>query len=372
MLIVADKNIPYLKDTFEPFAKVVYLPANEINRESVFYADALLVRSVTKCDAQLLSGTSVKFIGSATTGDDHIDRQWCEDHNIVWYAAAGCNAGAVVQYTLSALFAFLYKRGYEHNKVTVGIVGAGRIGGQVERILQALSINTLVSDPPLFHQGRRSYGCSLEDLFTSTQVVTFHVPLTKTGAYPTWHMIDKDFHPDNFSVTGLINTSRGGVIATRWLEELTEAGNFYSMLDVFEDEENPPKNLIRNSWIATPHIAGYSVEGKIRATRMVGQALAKWAGWPEPVFTGMPEPEPLELSFHCSGDLVPDLYSIMKMVYDPHKDSVELKKNPSGLRDLRNHYLLRRENSAFVINCEGRPTNELISGLKQMGFEIKK
>lgn len=277
MKIVADRRIPGLREGIASQwleAELVLLEGKEISRDDVADADALIVRTRTRCDAPLLEGSNVKLVGSATIGTDHIDIPWCEANGIRVVNAPGCNAPAVMQYVAAGL----RKAGFNPGAHTLGVVGKGNIGSLVTELYRRAGCEVLVCDPPRKDEGLTDEDyLSLEELLERSDAVTFHVPYTKEGPYPTHHLLS-GLLPEKPKI--IVNSSRGSVVDPRTIHKEWERRKF--IIDTWPFEENPEEfemeeekwQLIFMSFIATPHIAGYSTEGKRRATEAMLAALA--------------------------------------------------------------------------------------------------
>ena len=275
MKIVTDSQIPGLAEgiaSARPEYEVVALKGQDIRPEHVAEADALIVRTRTKCNAELLSGSNVKLIGTATIGTDHIDIPWCESHGIRVVSAPGCNAPAVMQYVAASL----QKAGFDPSRDTLGVVGKGHIGSLVTDLYRKAGVKVLVCDPPRKEAGFRDEDyISLNQLLTESDAVTFHVPYTEAGPYLTRHLLSGPL-PERPRI--LVNASRGEVADSELILRESKRRKFIIDTWAFEDhpEEWSPeerRRLIDAAFIATPHIAGYSIEGKRRATLAMLAAL---------------------------------------------------------------------------------------------------
>lgn len=348
MKIVADSKIPYLKGLLETVAQeVVYVPGTEITSEVVRDANVLLTRTRTRCDRALLEGSSVEFIGTATIGTDHIDLDYCRDHGIDVVNAPGCNAPAVAQWVHSTIVHWL-----DANKVnapvTVGVVGVGHVGSIVARWAQELGYNVLLNDPPLAErlaQEPEIGDCSsalnsplstlntqlspLNSLLKKCDIITFHTPLTADGDYPTWHMCDSAFLKGLKKCRLIINAARGAVCDNEAL--LNWHGDL--ALDCWENEPEISRELLDKAFVATPHIAGYSHQGKQRGTAMILEALNRRYGWQLP----LPEVDkPLLGATNVTPELITGSYNTLI-------DTAALKSAPQLFETLRNTYPLRDE-----------------------------
>ncbi len=247
----------------------------DITKQHLLNADALLCRSVTQVDSALLNQTTVKFVGTATIGTDHLDKQWLADNGINWSSAAGCNAGAVAQYVISAICYWCLKLGKEMTSLTVGIVGAGNVGTELARCLSVLGVSYSIFDPPLQAKGDRREFVNFASIL-ACDVISLHVPLTREGEYKTQDLIATDVLSQLASEQLLINSSRGEVINnTDLIHYLNTANSAQVVLDVFENEPNIPFPLLDLCLLTTPHIAGHTLEGKLRGSWMVYRAFCK-------------------------------------------------------------------------------------------------
>lgn len=267
MKIVADENIPHLRAFFDA-DELILKPGREIKKDDLLDADILLVRSVTPINKKLLEGTPIKFVGSTTSGKDHIDTQWLDENNITWYVAEGCNTRAVVEYIVCVLAALEKNELLPNNpekRLTAVVVGVGRIGSEVVKTLEKLNFEVIKCDP--YRAKDKNFTSINFAEITDVDLITFHVPLTESGEYPTFHMADKHFLLRQKKNCVIINTSRGGVIDSDALKEYGQL--LYSCLDVWENEPYIDFEVLQLATIATPHIAGYSVQAKLRGIEMV-------------------------------------------------------------------------------------------------------
>ena len=330
MKIVVDDKIPYLREKLEQIAdEVVWLKGSEIAAEDVRDADALVVRTRTRCDEQLLAGSRVQLVATATIGFDHIDTGYLQRAGIRWTNCPGCNAGSVAQYVECSLLLLERDRGLKLRGTTLGVVGCGHVGSKVRAVGERLGMRVMVCDPPLGLPD----GVSLEVIQQSCDVITFHVPLTHEGRYATWHMADDTFFSHLTRVPYIINTSRGAVVDNDALLRALQEGRVRdAVLDVWEGEPQLNQELLQRVFIGTPHIAGYSADGKVNADNMVIDALCHHFHLRHP---GRIEPPELPAGIHATGSPLD--------FYDPMEDSKRLKKEPSKFEWLRNNYPVRRE-----------------------------
>lgn len=340
MKIVVDDKIPYIHEKLALLADdVVYLRGSEINADDVRDADALIVRTRTHCNQQLLEGSKVRFVATATIGFDHIDTDYMTQAGIYWTNCPGCNAASVAQYLECSLLLLQQEKGLDIQHATIGIVGCGHVGSKVKAVAERLGMRVLVCDPPLkekeaiTHHPSSITFVSMDVIEREADVITFHVPLSHEEQYATWHLGNADFFHRLTRVPYIINTSRGGVVDnTALLQALNEGRVRDAILDVWEGEPNVNLNLLDKVFIGTPHIAGYSADGKVNADNMVIDALCQHFGLPHP---GRILPPSLPADFKYTGSAL-DLYN-------PLIDSEKLKSDPSKFEFLRNNYPLRRD-----------------------------
>ena len=330
MKIVVDDKIPYIRETICRLAdEVVFLSGAAITADDVRDADVLVVRTRTHCDRQLLEGSKVQLVVTATIGYDHIDTQWLESAGIRWTNCPGCNSGSVAQYVECALLLLEQQKGLSLHQSTIGIVGCGHVGSKVKAVAERLGMQVLICDPLL---GNLSF-VSLDEIERRCDVITFHVPLTREGCYATWHMADDSFFRHLTRVPYIINTSRGEVVDNKALLAALQDGRVRdAVIDVWEHEPLPDTELLDRVFIGTPHIAGYSADGKTNADNMVIDAICQQFALPHP---GKIAPPALPNDFHYTGSPL-DLYN-------PMDDSKKLKADASQFEQLRNNYPLRRE-----------------------------
>lgn len=287
MKIVADENMPLVKELFAPFGEVQTFPGRELGPEQIKGADVLLVRSVTTVNAEILDGSSVRFVGSATIGTDHVDQVYLKQQNIQFANAPGCNANAVVQYVLSVLF----RLRPDWQEQTVGIVGCGNVGGRLYQTLQKLGVNCRCYDPFL-SDADNAHLTSFEEVIQS-DIICLHTPLTTDGPFPTFHLFDEAVLSQFAPHTLLINAGRGAVVDNQallnTLLKVLPKQSLQVVLDVWEGEPNILLPLLERVDIGTPHIAGYSYDGKVNGTTMVRDAFCSWLGEtiPSSTFDGM-------------------------------------------------------------------------------------
>jgi erythronate-4-phosphate dehydrogenase len=375
MKIIADNKIPFLRGVLEPFAEVVYLPGKETTAEVVKDADAIITRTRTACNASLLEGSSVRVIATATIGYDHIDTAWCESHGIIWKNAPGCNSSSVKQYISSLLVTLAQKRGLELRKLTLGVVGVGNVGSKVADAASALGMKVLLNDPPRARKEGPGGFVSLDALIEGSDIVTLHVPLQKDGPDATWYLFDAErisrLRPNQI----LVNSSRGPVVDNKALKAALQSRHIAgACLDVWEDEPSPDPELVSLLDITTPHIAGYSADGKANGTTVAVRTVAEvlglpLSGWKVP---SVPAPaQALDFQIDASGKTLQEvLTEAVLHTYDITADSDALRNDLSSFERLRADYPVRREPTAFTVDLLGG-TAEMADRLSGLGFRLK-
>ena len=363
MKIIADMNMPRLDDTFGHHGTIIRLDGRGIKHHDLVDADVLLVRSVTRVDADLLQGTRVRFVGSATIGIDHLDTAWLEDNNIAWAHAPGCNANAAAQYTLAMMWLACERLQRDFKKQTVGIVGRGNVGKRLEHLLQALDIPVMACDPPLQDQGEQRL-VSMQKACANS-IISLHVPLTRTGKYPTRDMFDQKQLATLTSGTLLVNASRGGVIEAGALLTHLQSGQIHAALDVWPQEPFIASELLELVTVASPHIAGYSIEGKHAGTEMIYQAFRS------ALLTGTTAQKPTNDNIVIT-DCPPSapaqeiLQLLMHSSCPVARDDASLRDLPGQFDKLRSTYPARHEFKSHLIKGVA---GENASLLRQMGFK---
>lgn len=320
MNIIVESNIPYIQGLLEPWASVTYVPAGDITHAVVRDAQALLVRTRTVCDKVLLEGSDVRFVGTATIGTDHIDLDYCRRRGIAVHNAPGCNAPAVAQWVHSTIAQWMHMRGITSAQgLKLGVVGVGHVGSIVARWGNMLGFDVVLNDPPR----------GLTHLVYDCDIITFHTPLTRGTQWPTWHLCDEQMLHKASRCQLIINASRGGVCddvaLAQWHGDVA--------IDCWEGEPHISHNLLNKAFVATPHIAGYSMQGKQRGTAMVIDALNRHFGFNAQV--NMPQ-EPLLGAEQVS-------FQSITASYTPENDTFALKQDPDSFEALRNNYHLRNE-----------------------------
>ncbi|KAA1174950.1 4-phosphoerythronate dehydrogenase PdxB [Marinobacter salinexigens] len=384
MLIVADENIPLLDSFFGDIGEIRRVPGRTMSAEDVRDADVLLVRSVTRVGAELLEGSRVRFVGTSTIGTDHIDQDWLKDRGIAFSAAPGCNANSVAEYVLSVLLLHAERQGLDDwTNLSVGIVGVGNVGKKVAHKLERLGFDVHLCDPPRSEDPGDQDAERFESLsdVLKCDVVSLHTPLTRDARHATWHMIGSAELAGLNASQLLISAGRGEVIdCTALSERLDQAGAPVVALDVWEPEPAIEPELLTKVWLATPHIAGYSLEGKVQGTEIVYQALSRFLGLPVRKKSGqfLPEPALNKVSFTSSADEGDALRVALLSCYDPRRDDARMraaikgnaKERAEAFDLLRRDYPVRRECSSLKVQLKGT-SKSLQDSFRTIGFKLK-
>lgn len=373
MKIVADDKIPFLKGVLEPFADLVYLPGKQISNKVLKDADALLIRTRTKCTPSLLKGTKVKFIGTATIGFDHMDTQFCEKNGISWTNAPGCNSYSVQQYMAAALLKIAAEFRFPLKGITIGIVGVGNVGSKVEKLAHALGMEVLLNDPPRAREEGDSNFVSLGTILYKADIVTLHVPLNVVGEDCTWHLFDEKSFKKMRKGTWFINTSRGEVMESSALKKALDSGKLAgAVLDVWENEPDIDIDLMAKTFLSTPHIAGYSTDGKANGTATVINELSRFFGlslknWYPP---SLPDPDKPVFSVNGIGKSDEDIVrEAVLHTYNIDEDNFRLRFAPADFEKLRGDYGIRREFTAYKVKLNGG-TKQSRRLLENLGFSV--
>jgi erythronate-4-phosphate dehydrogenase len=336
-------------------------------------ADGLIIRTRTRCDADLLEGSKVKFIATATIGFDHIDTIYCKKNNISWHHAPGCNSASVRQYIASALINLAKKHDFELTGKKLGVIGVGNVGSKVAQLAGTLGMLPVLNDPPRARDENNRGFVSLDEILETCEIITLHVPLALEGPDMTYKMADKNFFTKLGKKPYLINTSRGEVVDTLSVKNAIISGKIAGLVaDVWENEPVADLELLKVTDIATPHIAGYSAEGKANGTSACVRAASRFFGFGLDNWypTLLPGPENPLIEIDPSGKT--DLRIISEAIlasYDVMIDDAHFRHDISQFENLRNFYPVRREFPAFNIRLQN-PKTELLIKLKSLGFNI--
>lgn len=328
--VIIEGKIPFVPSRLGEIARVSFLPPEDFTPEAVADADALVVRTRTRIGPGLLAGSRVRFVATATIGMDHIDLPWCRSRGITVTNAPGCNAPGVAQYVLASIMEQGFVPGPD---VTLGIVGVGHVGRIVERWARALGFSLLLCDPPRAGREGGEGFVDLDEIGRRADIVTLHTPLTLTGPDTTMHLIDEKFLSRCARRPLIINAARGPVVDTVALCRAIDLGSVRRpVIDCWEGEPEISGELLARAAVATPHIAGYSLEGKMRATRMALDSLTD--------FFGLEALPPMDADLSVAS--APSAEAIARS-YSPSVDTARLKASPGSFEDLRNNYSYRRE-----------------------------
>ena len=344
MKVIVDNKIPFIKEAIEKIAdEVIYVPGKDFTASLVKDADALIIRTRTHCNRELLEGSRVRFIATATIGFDHIDTEYCHQAGIVWKNAPGCNSASVAQYLQSTLLLTELLKGKKLSEMAIGIVGVGNVGSKVAEVARELGMRVLLNDLPREDEEGSAGFSSLQFLAEKCDVLTFHVPLYKEGKYKTFHLADENFFQSLKRKPVIINTSRGEVIDTNaLLKALDNRIILDAIIDVWEHEPEINRELLDKVFIGTPHIAGYSADGKANATRMSLDAICKF--FQIEADYKINAPTPASPIIHAKNH-----EEAILQIYNPVEDSTRLKNQPEQFETLRGDYPLRREETAYLI-----------------------
>lgn len=373
MKIVIDDKIPYIKGAFEKVADVVYLPGSKTTPEIVKDADALITRTRTICNENLLKNSKVKFIATATIGYDHIDTAYCKKAGIEWTNAPGCNAESVNQYIASALVSWSMRKREDLTGKTIGIVGVGNVGARVAKTCEIIGMKVLLNDPPRERIEGSTQFVTMETIQKEADIITFHVPLNMSGEDATFHIADEKFLQNLVKKPLLINSCRVEVFDTEAIINAIEA-NYISgvILDCWENEPDIDLELLNLAEYGTPHIAGYSKDGKANGTKMSIQAISHFFNlgldnW-EPENVDLPENTIIEIDGNQRRE-----YSILAeailSTYDIETDDEMLRESPHLFEKFRGDYPVRREFDTYTIKALN-VENSTLEKLKKLGFKI--
>jgi erythronate-4-phosphate dehydrogenase len=378
MKIVCDNKIPFLKGALEPYADVVYLPGKDTTAEVLKDADAVITRTRTKCNETTLKGSSVKMIATATIGFDHIDTEWCEQNGIEWTNAPGCNSWSVRQYMASLLVQILNHYNLDRHNCTLGVIGVGNVGSKVAEIASILGLKVLLNDPPRARKEGNAGFVSLDEIIEKSDIITCHVPLQRNGQDATFHLFDQERISQLKPHQILINTSRGEVVDNKSLKAALQNKMIKAAsLDVWENEPDIDTELMELLFTATPHIAGYSLDGKANGTWMSVQAIGRKFNLPckDWKVTEVPNPaQPVEFCIDLNGKNIDQvLDEAILYTYNIFTDDRRFRENPTEFELQRADYPIRREFPAFTVrftNIDKFQENrdDLTSKIKQFGF----
>jgi erythronate-4-phosphate dehydrogenase len=375
MKIIADENIADVAEYFGGKGELTLMPGRAINAQAVREADVLLVRSVTHVDRYLLQQSPCKFVGTATSGIDHIDTQWLAEKNIGLGWARGCNAQSVVDYVFSAMASLSEAQGFDWRHLSFGIAGCGEVGSRLAATLLGLQCRVVIHDPFLAATHLLAAHFGDYNSVLKQDVVCFHTPITTDGPWPTWHMLDGAKLNTLSADTVLVNAGRGAVIDNQaLLARLEQHPQQQVVLDTWEGEPDINLDLLKRANIATPHIAGYSREGKLNGTRMIYAQFGEFFGLES---RHQSEKGEQKIRLEISKDLPPlsQLNQLIKNAYDVMGDHARMQEllyaGNAGIAfdTLRKTYPLRHEFSAFAV-AAGELSESLHQRVRTLGFTL--
>ncbi len=381
MKIICAETVLLGNEALSHAGKTVIIPDREISRDDLLDADALIVRSKTQINRELLHGTPVKFVGTATAGTDHISAAWLESKGIYWCAAPGCNANSVSEYLVAALLTLHARHGFDLGGKTLGVIGCGNVGSHVVKKCEALGMNVLRNDPPLAAISTDPDFFPLETILAESDIVTLHVPLVKDGPWPTDRLVDYRFFEQLKPGAVFINAARGSVCCYDALLDAKSAGAVSHMvIDVWNPEPDFRTDVLEWADLASPHIAGHSYEGKLNGTVACYNELCNFFEIPKmwDIAASLPKPEVPAVEIDCAHRDEEDvLHEIIRQVYDIEIDNSLIREaavadeidRARNFDTLRKNYRVRREfmNTKVVAQNAG---NSLHRKIKAMGFVI--
>lgn len=373
--IVIDDAVPYAKEIFSHLGQVTTLPGREIKHNHLINADALIVRSRTQVNANLLDNTQVKFVGSTVVGLDHIDQDYLQSKQIEFYSAQGCNANSVAEYIINVLFELAESFEFDLTQKTLGIIGVGNVGSRVYEKAKTLNIKCLLNDPPkqnnLTGEEKSWPFCTLEETLQA-DIITVHTPLTTTGKYPTYHLLNDQRLANIQTNQIIINAARGGIIdEAAWVQTPTLA----NVIDCWEDEPHINAELYQQAWLATPHIAGHSLDAKVAGSSMVYSALCKyWQTSEESSWQSHLPAAPKAINLIENQSSQRTLKELFKHCHDIFEDDAQIRdkditKVHKKYEIYRRNYPIYREWKFHTVNSDN--TQKTIKPLKKLGFKLK-
>jgi len=373
MKIVVDDKIPYIHGALEPFAEVVYLPGSKTTSGVVKDADAIITRTRTICNESLLSGSKVRIIASATIGYDHIDTEYCDRAGIRWTNAPGCNAKSVEQYIASAIMVMASIKSWSLAGKTIGIVGVGNVGSKVARMAEIFGMRVLLNDPPRARAEGEMGFVGLEKVLAESDIITLHVPLNMDGVDATYYLANEQLFERMIRKPLIINSCRGEVVNTSALKNAIKTGQISgAVIDCWENEPDLDTELLEMVDLATPHIAGYSRDGKAKGTEMSVQAVSRFLGlgannWKP---AGVEKPANTDILIDGTNKTTQQILSeAVLATYDMRGDDARLRAGVSTFEKQRGDYPVRREFPAFTVAGKFNDT-KVIDKLKRLGFKL--
>lgn len=377
MKLVVDENISFAEEAFSNFGEIKLLNGRKIDNKILADADALIVRSITNVNEDLLKNTKVKFVGTATIGTDHIDLEYLKKSDITFTSAAGCNSYAVTEYVFTAVSNIITQKKIKKEIPKIGIVGFGNIGTKIARYVKTMGLEVFISDPPLERAGHSQKFHPLEKVLES-DIITFHVPLNMEGIDKTYHLLDEEKLQIVKPGTILINSSRGPVIDNKaLLKRLLKENDLFTVLDVWENEPDFIPELLENIIFGTPHIAGYSLEGKVNGTKMVYDELCNFLGQSPEWIPNLPEVENSTIGIDSTKNKFEILNTIFEKVYSIKEDDLLLRNSLNMAAEqkkeyfdkLRKNYKYRRELNNYKLQITNYKLKD-IDWLKEFRLDI--
>ena len=374
MKIIIDDKIPYIRGAFEGVAEVVYLPGSKTTSEVVKDADAIVTRTRTICNEKLLAGSSVRFIATATIGYDHIDTDYCDASGIQWTNAPGCNSKSVEQYIASTLMVLAERKNLQLKDLCIGVVGVGNVGSKVARICKLFGMKVLLNDPPRERTEGPAAFVSLKQVMDEADIITLHVPLNMKGEDATYHLGEERFFSGLKKKPVVINSCRGEVVDTNSIKTALKSNQISGFVcDCWENEPDIDLELLAMTEIATPHIAGYSKDGKATGSQMSVHAISQFFGLGLDNWQPSGVEQPTNPVFELDGSGLTEQEIIAKAIlhtYDIWNDDQGFRKNTAQFEQLRGDYPTRREFPAFTI-LQKNIGKETLDILKKLGFNVK-
>ncbi len=372
--ILIDENMPYAESLFSQLGEVVVKSGRNISADDLTDIDALMIRSVTKVNAELISkAPRLKFVGSATAGMDHVDQALLKERGIFFTAAPGCNKVGVAEYVVSVLMVLAQQQGFSVFDKTVGIIGAGQVGSYLAAALSGIGIQVLINDPPKQEAGDQREFTPLTELLKQADVITLHTPITYDGDHPTHHLIDETVLNNLRGDQILINAARGPVVDNAALKQrLARNDGFTAALDVFEQEPIVDMELLPLLAFATPHVAGYGLEGKARGTTMIFNSYCEFIGHSLRAAASdlLPVAPIPRIMLDRRWDHA-TLHNLTQIIYDVRKDDALFRREiakPGAFDKMRKLYWDRREYNAVTL-VGGADCN--LEPLAKLGFQIE-
>jgi erythronate-4-phosphate dehydrogenase len=377
MIIALDRAIPYWREAFADLGEIRPFSGRDLKPEDIRNADALIVRTVTPVNASLLEGSSIRFVAAASAGIDHIDQEYLRTSGIYFGYAAGSNANAVSEYIVTALHVIASRKKRELKRTSIAVIGVGHVGSRVAKKADALGMKVLLCDPPLRDLTGDSQFQPFEDIL-GADILSFHVPLAMDGLYPTRHLLDRKIlnrlSPKQF----VINSSRGPVVDNQELKSALLEGRIEgAVLDVWEEEPQVDYSLLELADLGTPHIAGTSLDGKIKATEMIREELHRFLGQSSQGNMDHLYSDPKRIHPEPGLSGQDAMLSTLLQAYDIRKDDADLRRLGSlpaehraqSFEQLRSSHLLRPEFPHFIIDLDEQQKN-LIEQLAGLGFKL--